>query len=1294
MATILLGLAGASLGGIFGPIGAIVGRAAGALIGSIADRAIVSALTPPARGPRLTTTDIQTSTEGSPVNRLYGRARVSGQVIWATRFEETMRREGGGKGFGPRIETYTYFGNFAVGLCEGPIAGIGRIWADGKEIDQAEIEFRVHPGTEDQQTDPLIEAKEEDAPAYRGLAYIVFERLDLTDFGNRLPQISVEVLRPTGRAEQLVRGAALMPGNEFGFDTIAVNQVDGRTENRHTLVAGSDIEASVERLLATCPNLSSVLLVVSWFGDDLRAGSCTIHPKVDDAGKQTRPVSWACAGLARAGAAVVSQVEGKPAFGGSPSDAGVIRCIQMLKARGLDVCLMPFLMMDVASDNTLPDPYSDNAVSVGQPTFPWRGRITVSPAAGYAGSVDKTATAATQVASFMGSAAAIHFGGSGTTVTYSGPAEWRYRRFVLHYARLAQLAGGVESFLIGSEMVGLTGARSSASAYPMVSALIDLAGEARMLLGAGVKIGYAADWSEYHSHRPADGSGDLYFNLDPLWADDDIDFIGVSNYLPLADWRDGTGHADFDPAGPTAIHDQAYLGGNVRGGEHFDWYYADDAARIAQARTPITDGAYGEPWVFRQKALREWWENPHHNRPGGTRAGSPTAWTPEAKPFRFVEYGCPAVDKGANQPNVFPDPLSSEGGYPHFSSRARDDRMQRAWIEAMLSHYIAVANNPVSGVYGGLMVDNAHCNAWAWDTRPWPSFPLDATWGDWEKWFTGHWLSGRLGAAPADATIAAILDEAGFSLRSIDPIAGIVDGVTVGGLMSPRALLDALRPAFRFDAVESGGLIRFLDRGGRAPVAEISADELVVADDARAPLWRRTRLQETDLPTAVKLRYGDAARDDRPAGAEARRSAGGSRRVMEIATPVVMAETRARELAELELHAAWVARERAAFSLPPSRLALDPGDIVTFQPTGKPVRIESIGQAGARRIEAFEVDPLAGGTIDLAPPSGLSAAPVAIVPAEAVIADCALLSNGDVAHAPYVAGLMSPFGGGLALYRSASEAGFELDGALALPGSIGATTEAFWSGPTGRWDRVNTMLLDLKRGSLASAEELAVLNGANVLMIENPDGEWEVLQFATAAPLGGRSWTLANLLRGQRGTEHAMRDPIPAGARVLVIDPAVSQSSIPTHLVGLPLNWRVGPAAKAPADPAYVQQTRTVHGRGLRPLSPAHLRGSRNPTNGNWTITWIRRTRIGGDGRELAEVPLGEEAEGYRLEILDGPGGAVKRVFETTAPSQTYTASQQNADFGGLQWSFHARVAQRATAWGPGIFNEALIWVR
>ncbi len=138
------------------PIGAIIGNAAGSLLGSIADRMIVNALTPGTRreGPRLTTTDIQTSTEGTAINRMYGRARMVGQILWATRYQEFVSTETtGGKSLGgPTVETttYTYKANFAVGLCEGPISGIGRIWADGKEIDQTLFGFRVYHGSNSQ----------------------------------------------------------------------------------------------------------------------------------------------------------------------------------------------------------------------------------------------------------------------------------------------------------------------------------------------------------------------------------------------------------------------------------------------------------------------------------------------------------------------------------------------------------------------------------------------------------------------------------------------------------------------------------------------------------------------------------------------------------------------------------------------------------------------------------------------------------------------------------------------------------------------------------------------------------------------------------------------------------------------------------------------------------------------------------------------------------------------------------------------------------------------------------------
>ncbi|MFX9521792.1 hypothetical protein ABTO42_19705, partial [Acinetobacter baumannii] len=74
---------------------------------------------------------------------------------------------------------YAYSLSFAVALCEGAIDGIGRVWADGQPMDMAGVTMRLHRGTEDQTPDPLIEAVEGRAPAYRGTAYVVFEDLPL-----------------------------------------------------------------------------------------------------------------------------------------------------------------------------------------------------------------------------------------------------------------------------------------------------------------------------------------------------------------------------------------------------------------------------------------------------------------------------------------------------------------------------------------------------------------------------------------------------------------------------------------------------------------------------------------------------------------------------------------------------------------------------------------------------------------------------------------------------------------------------------------------------------------------------------------------------------------------------------------------------------------------------------------------------------------------------------------------------------------------------------------------------------
>ena len=691
MATLLLSTAGAAIGGLFGGAGLLVGRAVGALAGYAIDRALFGD-SRVIEGARLADLSVQSSREGAAIPRIYGRARLAGQVIWATEFEEivsTERQGGKGSAGGTTVRTFSYFANFAVGLCEGPIARIGRVWADGKPFDLEGVVHRVYTGTEDQNPDSLIEAKQGPgaAPAYRGLAYVVFERLPLEEFGNRLPQLSFEVIRPVPGVADKVKAVAIIPGaTEFGYDpepVYAVVTPGSRTAlNRHVDGTRSDWHASLDDLQTNCRSLAGVSLVVSWFGDDLRVGQCTLRPKVDNNTLVTTPVQWSVAGLTRAAAGPVSLHDGRPAFGGTPSNASVIRAIQDLKARGLKVSFHPFVMLDIPHGNALPDPYGGAA----QAPYPWRGRITASIAPGLPGSPDKTSAAADELAAFIGTASPDDFAIGAGAIVYSGPAEWTFRRMILHAAFLCQAAGGVDTFLLGSELRGLTTLRSGPAEYPFVAAQIDLAADVRSVLGPDTQISYGADWSEYFGHQPTDGSDDVFFHLDPLWADANIDFVGIDNYLPLSDWRDGEDH--FDAELWETGRDTAYLRANIAGGEGFDWYYSSDADRAAQVRTPITDGSYGKPWVFRPKDLVGWWSNAHVDRPGGVELATPTAWQPRSKPIRFTEIGCPAVDKGPNQPNVFPVRSPARAPFP----------ISRPASATMSSRTGSSARSPATGI--------------------------------------------------------------------------------------------------------------------------------------------------------------------------------------------------------------------------------------------------------------------------------------------------------------------------------------------------------------------------------------------------------------------------------------------------------------------------------------------------------------------------------------------------------------------------------------------------------------------
>lgn len=235
MATLVLTTIGTAVGG---PLGG----ALGALLGQSIDARLFA---PKGRhGPRLDDLRVQTSSYGSAIPRIYGRMRVSGTVIWATDLVEHRNRQSNGKGRGSTT-TYSYSLSMAVALSSRPLLRVGRIWAEGNLLRGADgafkspVTFRLHHGDEDQPVDPLIAAAEGgEAPAYRGIAYALFEDFDLSPFGNRVPLLTFEVEADDG-AVLLTQPLGDLLGDAMAVEPgIALAGCALAAESREAAIAG------------------------------------------------------------------------------------------------------------------------------------------------------------------------------------------------------------------------------------------------------------------------------------------------------------------------------------------------------------------------------------------------------------------------------------------------------------------------------------------------------------------------------------------------------------------------------------------------------------------------------------------------------------------------------------------------------------------------------------------------------------------------------------------------------------------------------------------------------------------------------------------------------------------------------------------------------------------------------------------------------------------------------------------------------------------------------------------------
>lgn len=580
----------------------------------------------------------------------------------------------------------------------------------------------------------------------------------------------------------------------------------------------------------------------------------------------------------------------------------------------------------------------------------------------------------------------------------------------------------------------------------------------------------------------------------------------------LARWRKAgrialigpTFHDVRDAALTRRIHDGAYIEGRIEAGENYDWYYASDVDRAAQTRTPIDDGAHDEPWVFRAKDLRNFWALAHHNRPGGVRSPTPTAWTPEMKPVWVVELGCPAVDKGPNAPNLFSDAKSDESALPPFSSAARDDLIQRRALEAYLRYWGDPANNPISGATGERMI--ADTFLWAWDARPYPAFPARAdVWADGASWRLGHWLNGRAGLSSLAEVVHDLCARAGVSEVDVSALVGAVSGYVVDAPLDARGALEPLMAAYDFAAAERGGDIVFFHRGDATPT-DIALGELT-ADIVATPFARRG--DTADAPVEARVRFIDAERDYLIGAVSARRldrAAGG---VISLDAPLVFDAAGAEDIAWTVLADRRAAREALQIGLSPLRLALEPGDHIVLETSADTFEVTRIEDAEHLRLDLRRVQASGSARVADGEPNAPAPPVVSPTPAFAVL-DLPPLPGAEDDERPLAAVFASPWRGAHHLHAGAS---LTRRASVVQPAVMGELVWALWPGPVDRWDDGNCVRIKLYGGVLASATHEAVLGGANIFAIE-ADGEWEVVQTRTCELVAPNEYELSGFLRG------------------------------------------------------------------------------------------------------------------------------------------------------------------------------------
>lgn len=532
-----------------------------------------------------------------------------------------------------------------------------------------------------------------------------------------------------------------------------------------------------------------------------------------------------------------------------------------------------------------------------------------------------------------------------------------------------------------------------------------------------------------------------------------------------------------------------------------------------------------------------------------------------------------------------------------------------------------------------------------------------------------------------DKPLADVITEES-ALVGIDPayldtslITDTVTGYYISNTAPARSVIEQLMIAYKFDAAESGGKIKFVPRSS-ATTFTITDDDLAahVAGTDTPELLPITRKDETEMPSKVSVKYLNIQTDYQVSTQNSIRMHTNSHNEISHDLPMVLSDAQAKSIAEVGMYSAWAARVSSRVTTTLKFAQIEPTDRVLVDGNLMRVNRKTID---ANRI-VLECDFETGSIYTqqaLAAPALVSTQTIPLVTATVIeFIDSVMLRDQDNDAGFYIAasGYNADWPG-CVIHKSADSGGtWSSLATITTPAVTGSTGSDLASGSDSIFDNFATLTVFVRSGELNGASQSAVLDGANAALVGD-----EVIQFKSATLIGTNTYLLSGLLRGRRGSPISSHL---AGARFVLLDEAtLYRVQMDSSEVGLSRQYRAVTIG-AEIDGARVL-TFTNTANGLECLSPVKV-GAGRDVAGDIKISWIRRTRVMGAWSNYSDVPLAEETESYTVDIYNG---ATKiRTINSSINTVTYTAAQQTTDFGSVQSSVAIVAYQNSATNGAG----------